>query len=113
MRAFEFYTKKVFENDAVADTPKSIEGAKALNAALDKAIEIVKRKQNVTNKPLAASQIDIQKPVESLDEDIQEYKTLIADAKKDLIALEKLLPPGPESAKVLEGFKLKVVDLER
>ena len=90
MRAFEFYTKKVFENDAVADTPKSIEGAKALNAALDKAIEIVKRKQNVTNKPLAASQIDIQKPVESLDEDIQEYKTLIADAKKDLIALEKV-----------------------
>ena len=27
--------------------------------------------------------------------------------------MKKLLPPGPESAKVLEGFKLKVVDLER
>src|SRR5210317_949852 len=108
MRAFEFYAKKVFENVAVENTPKSIEGAIALNAALDKAIEVAKQKQNSTksttikptplpsqqNQRLAASQINTQKPVESLDEAKQDYKSLIAEAQKDLKALEKLLPPA-------------------
>ena len=128
MRAFEFYAKKVFENVAVENTPKSIEGAIALNAALDKAIEIAKQKQNSTksttikpiplpsqqNQRLAASQINTQKPVESLDEAKQDYKSLIAEAQKDLKALEKLLPPAsPESAKVLANFKQKIVELEK
>ena len=128
MRAFEFYAKKVFENVAVENTPKSIEGAIALNAALDKAIEVAKQKQNSTksttikpiplpsqqNQRLAASQINTQKPVESLDEAKQDYKSLIAEAQKDLKALEKLLPPAsPESAKVLANFKQKIIELEK
>jgi len=114
MRAFEFYTKKVFENDAIVDTPKSIEGAKALNSALDKAIDIVNRKQNVTNKVKQITPPNQSAPpVESLDEAKQDYASLIAEAQKDLKALEKLLPPSPESAKILANFNQKVVELNK
>ena len=118
MRAFEFYAKKVFENVAVENTPKSIEGAIALNTALDKAIEVAKQKQNVTNKVKkitpSSQQNQPERLVASLDEAKQDYASLIAEAQKDLKALEKLLPPAsPESAKVLANFKQKIVELEK
>ena len=94
MRAFEFYNKIVTESQV--DTPKSIEGAKALGAALDKAIDIVKQKQNVTNKVkkiTPPSQINQSAPpVESLDEAKQDYASLISEAKKDLEVFEALDP---------------------
>jgi len=117
MRAFEFYAKKVFENVAVENTPKSIEGAIALNAALDKAIEVAKQKQNVTNKVKkitpSSQQNQPERLVASLDEAKQDYASLIAEAKKDLQVFEKLLPPGPESAKILASFNQKVAELNR
>jgi len=111
MRAFEF-KHPIKEAEAVS-TPISTQGAVVLNQALDKAIAMAKQIGNKIKKPIRKI-IPTNQPAESIREAKADYLTLIAEAKKDLDVLAKLLPPATaESQKILDGFKQKIAELEK